>query len=223
MTIYYLYVKTHNITGLKYLGQTKQNPFLYSGSGKDWKNHLKKYGTDVKTEVLFQCTNIRDRNYWGRYYSKYYNIVEAMDDFGNKIWANRIPETGGGPGVCPTQSIIEKRVATRKNNIKLGVIESCSIDAIIKANQTKLKNGTLNVRTPENIEKQIKTRIARGTGPNSSKVIEKSNNTKKKNGTIGFTKNNPTLEKKLCPHCNKSVGKGLFTRWHGDNCKSKII
>jgi hypothetical protein len=34
MTIY-LYKKTHNITGLKYLGKTAQsNPYKYPGSGK---------------------------------------------------------------------------------------------------------------------------------------------------------------------------------------------
>ena len=24
-----------------------------------------------------------------------------------------------------------------------------------------------------------------------------------------------------CPHCGKRVGKGNYTRWHGDNCKFK--
>ena len=24
----------------------------------------------------------------------------------------------------------------------------------------------------------------------------------------------------ICPHCSKSVSNNLFTRWHGDNCKS---
>jgi hypothetical protein len=98
MTIYTLYIKTHKITGLKYLGQTKQNPFIYPGSGVDWTEHLLQYGDFVDTKILFQSTNIEERNYWGRYYSKYFNVVGAMDDYGNKIWANRIPETGGGPG-----------------------------------------------------------------------------------------------------------------------------
>lgn len=25
----------------------------------------------------------------------------------------------------------------------------------------------------------------------------------------------------ICPHCNKSVNKGNYYRWHGDNCKHK--
>jgi len=32
MTIY-LYKKTHNVTGLQYLGKTTRNPFTYKGSG----------------------------------------------------------------------------------------------------------------------------------------------------------------------------------------------
>jgi hypothetical protein len=29
-----LYIKTHNTTGMKYLGKTTRNPFKYRGSGK---------------------------------------------------------------------------------------------------------------------------------------------------------------------------------------------
>lgn len=98
MTIYYLYIKTHKITGLKYLGQTSKDPYKYSGSGIDWIHHLKLFGNDLDTEILLQTEHKEQRNYWGRYYSRLLNIVTAADDFGNKIWANRIPETGGGGG-----------------------------------------------------------------------------------------------------------------------------
>ena len=43
-SMYYLYVKTHKVTGLKYLGQTSKDPFKYNGSGTRWTNHIKKYG-----------------------------------------------------------------------------------------------------------------------------------------------------------------------------------
>lgn len=108
MTIYTLYIKTHNLTGLKYLGQTRQDPYKYPGSGIDWTEHLLKYGEDVRTDILYQSRNVDDRNYWGRYYSKYFNVVTAVDDYGNKIWANRIPETGGGPGGISGRSRGEK-------------------------------------------------------------------------------------------------------------------
>jgi hypothetical protein len=90
-------VKTHNITGLKYLCQTsKQDPYSYSGSGIDWKIHLNKFGYHISTEILAECHTKEELNKQGRYYSKLWNIVDGQDDYGNKIWANRIPETGGG-------------------------------------------------------------------------------------------------------------------------------
>lgn len=88
--IIYLYVKTHSITGLKYLGKTIQNPYTYSGSGTDWKLHLKEYGPDHVTEVLRECKTKEELNEWGRYYSQLWSVVTS------KEWANRIPETGGG-------------------------------------------------------------------------------------------------------------------------------
>jgi len=39
-----------------------------------------------------------------------------------------------------------------------------------------------------------------------------------------FTKNNPNKRedlKKLCPHCGIKTGPTNYTRWHGDNCRSK--
>ena len=82
MTIYYLYVKTHTKTGLKYLGQTKQNPFKYSGSGFYWKIHLKTHGDYHSTEIIKECDNKNDLKIWGKYYSKLWNIVESNE------WAN---------------------------------------------------------------------------------------------------------------------------------------
>lgn len=92
MSIYYLYKKTHNKTGLQYLGQTTQDPYTYKGSGKDWLTHITEYGYDVNTEILLKTSNKSERNRVGRYYSNLWNIVES------KQWANKIPETGGGIG-----------------------------------------------------------------------------------------------------------------------------
>ena len=121
MTIYYLYVKVHKITGLRYLGQTKQNPHTYKGSGVDWERHIKQYGNNVDTSILLSTTNINERNYWGRYYSMIWNVVSAQDDYGNKIWANRIPETGGGNGNKLTT--LERR-ALGKRNVAKQILEN---------------------------------------------------------------------------------------------------
>lgn len=93
MTIYYLMIKTHKITGLKYLCQTsRKDPFNYNGSGIYWQSHLKKYGTNISTTILLETTDKNKLKEFGRAYSKFYNIVKSKD------WANKIPETGGGPG-----------------------------------------------------------------------------------------------------------------------------
>lgn len=98
MTIYYLMIKTHKKTGLKYLCQTTQDPFKYKGSGTEWKKHLKKHGTEHHTEILHECGDKKELRLLGEYYSILFSVVTSSDDFGNKIWANAIPETGGGDG-----------------------------------------------------------------------------------------------------------------------------
>jgi hypothetical protein len=94
MTIY-LYVKTHRVTGLKYLGKTKQNPYKYKGSGKYWKDHLRKHGNLIDTEILGTYQKSEELKTWGLYYSNLWNIVE------DSTWANLKPEDGDGGTGCP--------------------------------------------------------------------------------------------------------------------------
>ena len=85
-----LYVKTHKVTGLKYLGKTEKDPYVYKGSGIRWKRELKKYGNDVDTEILFESENIEEIKEKGLYYSKLWDIVHSDE------WANFIEENGSG-------------------------------------------------------------------------------------------------------------------------------
>lgn len=52
----YLMIKTHIITGLKYLCKrvttSDSKAISYKGSGKYWKNHLKIHGNNINTEIL---------------------------------------------------------------------------------------------------------------------------------------------------------------------------
>lgn len=88
--MFYLYVKTHHKTGLKYLGQTSQNPYTYHGSGTYWRLHLQKYGYDYDTEVLHECQDKAELKEHGLYYSELWNIVESNE------WANLKAEEGDG-------------------------------------------------------------------------------------------------------------------------------
>jgi len=94
--LYYLMIKSHNKTKLKYLCQhfgIKESCFAYSGSGTYWKRHLKKYGKDISTEILFETNSLEKLKNKGLYYSELYNVVESDE------WANLCIETGADGGV----------------------------------------------------------------------------------------------------------------------------
>lgn len=85
----YLYVKTHNVTGLKYFGKTtKKDPFKYKGSGKYWSRHLKKYGNYVSTEIIGEFLLENEASDFALNFSKENNIVESTE------WANLKEENG---------------------------------------------------------------------------------------------------------------------------------
>ena len=123
----FLYLKRHRDTKLFYFGKTAtSDPVKYNGSGKFWKNHLKKY-----------CKNIE--TVW---YQKFYDIQELIDfalafseifDISNsELFANLCEENGldgGDPGKTATaktslalkgrkkpQSSIDKRKKTLSEN-----------------------------------------------------------------------------------------------------------
>ena len=64
MPIYTLYVKTHNKTGLKYLGRTTQDPYKYKGSGTYWRSHLKKHGNRVGYFSPYRLFSFPTKNSW---------------------------------------------------------------------------------------------------------------------------------------------------------------
>ncbi len=89
MKKYKLMIKIHKKTGLKYLCITHRENFeVYSGSGVYWKNHLKKYGNDFTTEVLFDTDSLEELKSKGLEISSLYDVVESNE------WANLIPESG---------------------------------------------------------------------------------------------------------------------------------
>ena len=95
MPIYYLYKKTHKITGLKYLGITRQDPFKYKGSGTVWTAHIKLHGYQVDTEILLETCDKVELADKGKHLSDLWKVVS------DPSWANCIPETCGGPGGKP--------------------------------------------------------------------------------------------------------------------------
>ena len=192
MTIYYLMVKTHNITGLKYLCQTrKKDPYRYLGSGIAWTTHLRKFGKTVTTEVIFQTTDKQHLNDLGRYYSQLWRVVDAMDDFGYKIWANLIPETGGGPGVAnPTPKINYKR----------------SLKLIGRTFPHMKKSPSEETRLKMSLAQKG---IPKGPMSEEQKLVRKIKQT-------GVLKGPQVL---ITCHCGKTGGTSNMKRYHFNNCK----
>jgi hypothetical protein len=87
----YLYIKTHNVTGLKYFGKTEANdPYKYQGSGTYWVRHIKKHRYDVTTEILGYFIDEEKCRQTALTFSKDNDIVAS------KEWANLKEETLDG-------------------------------------------------------------------------------------------------------------------------------
>jgi len=143
----YLYVKTHNQTGLKYLGKTIRDPFKYRGSGVRWTSHLKKYGNDVSTEILLECQTNDEVRIWGLYYSNLWDVVNS------NTWANLKPEEGdGGTGPIGYKHSDETKRKMRRPK------SPAAIANMRKANNPRGKDGVwVNNGTIERCAKDIST------------------------------------------------------------------
>lgn len=118
MNIYkptYLYIKKHNITGLKYFGKTIRDPLKYKGSGRYWLAHLKQYGNHVTTEWYQLFDDEKILSEYAIKFSKDHNIVESME------WANLVIEnginSGGKAGVIRSSETKQKISNARKGKV----------------------------------------------------------------------------------------------------------
>jgi hypothetical protein len=85
----WLYIKKHNVTGLKYFGRTTQlDPIKYPGSGTVWRRHIKKYGNNVTTIWYHLYTDIESIKSDAISFSISHDIINS------KEWANLVIEDG---------------------------------------------------------------------------------------------------------------------------------
>jgi hypothetical protein len=235
MTIYYLMIKTHKITGLKYLCQTKQKNYKrYRGSGVDWSDHLKIHGSrHVTTEVVIQTTSKDELNLWGRHYSALYNVVGEQDDFGNKIWANKIIECGGGGGFnVETHDKIKKIHAdmvangthnfqTRSDgtNLQTDRVADGTHHLLKREDGTSLasdrvKNGTLNLGAEFNKKMILEGKHASQNIEAIKKISDKAIE-RVENGTHNLLHQvNPNNTRVCCIHCKKETTLPVLSRSH---------
>lgn len=88
-----LMIKTHRITGMKYLCYTRKDDLAfksYRGSGKRWLEHLEEFGDEIDTEIIFSTNNIEEFREEARRISYLYDVVESEE------WANLKIEEGDG-------------------------------------------------------------------------------------------------------------------------------
>lgn len=108
----YLYIKTHNITGLKYFGKTTRNPNQYRGSGKYWLNHLRKHGNFVTTEILGEFLDNQLLTETALLFSVNNDIANSTE------WANLINENGFDG--APIGNIVSEETKTKISKKLLG-------------------------------------------------------------------------------------------------------
>lgn len=139
----YLYLKTHRVTGLKYLGKTTQDPYKYKGSGLRWTRHLAKHGNDVSTLILFESEDKQQIKNQGQYYSNLWNVVN------DQSFANMRPETGDGGNTSQSDNYktgMSKRDTTGSKNPMFGR------SAVAENNLRWYNNGTDNIYITEGMQ-----------------------------------------------------------------------
>lgn len=106
-----LYLKTHNVTGLKYLGKTSADPLKYKGSGRRWMTHIAKHGNDVTTIVLAECETNDEIKKLGLYYSQLWDVVSSPN------FANLKEEAGDGGSHPHTENTKQRISAAKKGSV----------------------------------------------------------------------------------------------------------
>lgn len=206
MTIY-LYKKTHNKTGLNYLGKTtQQDPHQYQGSGTYWRLHIAKHGYDVTTEILRECSSNEEVKEWGLFYRKQWNVVESDE------WANLKEEYGDGGGIYGP------------GNGMFGKTHTAEVKARLAAEAvTRFKGKSYeDLYGKEKAEQLKRKRSASTKGKNNAgehnPMFGKTQKESSKAIQSHRARNRPKFE---CPHCGIVCASSQFNRWHGDKCKSK--
>lgn len=148
--MFYLYVKTHNVTGLKYLGQTSSSdPHTYKGSGVYWRRHLRKHGPDFSTQILLATEDKDELKVTGVFFSRLWGVVR------DKSWANLKEESGDGgwdhinnfPELYREQRQRKMSVIGSQNKGTVAVVDKHGSKRRVSADAFKSNKGDLKGHT----------------------------------------------------------------------------
>lgn len=233
MTIYYLYVKTHTVTGLKYLGYTKhKNTHKYAGSGKYWKLHLDKHGKTYTTDILLATENKDELKDTGQFFSKLWGVAISND------WANLKDETGDGGFnheymmKCSLEKYgtfhhLQSQICMdklRTTNLRKYGVEYSSQNSVVKQKQISTlieRYGVDNPMKSEQIRSRAESTCVSRYGV--SNPMQNKDVSTKVGKSISRTKADlgwKTSQLVVCEYCNTSVSSGNYTKWHGFRCLS---
>lgn len=206
--MFYLYLKKHNITGLKYLGYTKKDPIKYRGSGLYWKRHISQYGYNVITEILLESENIDEISKMGKHYSNIWDIVNnkefanLCEEDGNKLYGDANPNFIGHPQSSETRLKISENNG-RGNLGKFG-------------KEHPAHGHKVPFHVFKNVNKMIDKNKNAGPWNKGKTGFILSEKTKNKMSTSASKAPKQLVQ---CPVCEKIGGKPAMKRFHFDNCK----
>ena len=231
-----LMIKTHDITGLKYLCYTRSEGSTYNsykGSGSRWKKHLKKHGDQITTELIYETYNHEMFKKVAIQRSIELNIVDSEE------WANlKLEEGDGGDTVSNKRWItngIEDKYILKDKDIPEGWKAGRSKCVFNDSKKQKEFSSRVDIETRGNalkkawdsgkFDKRDNTNLGcRNKDPLVKAKIRKANKGKLKSEEHKQALKESWVNRPLvkCPHCGKeSINKGVMYRFHFDNCKYK--
>jgi hypothetical protein len=235
----YLYIKTHNKTGLKYFGKTIKDPFEYCGSGKYWLEHLKIHGNNISTEIVGFFENKDECMAAALNFSNNHNIVSALNERNKKIWANQIIENGVDGGATrfgPHSDATKKKISSAQIGKKLSeevknkIKESRKLQDMSHMKKTKSeehrqkisKSLTGRKRSPESIAKTADALRGRKR-PNAAEWLKNkivSDDTKKK---MSAAQKGKVVSEETKNKIRKARKLQVITQETKDKLKGKIV
>lgn len=201
--MFYLYVKTHRKTGLKYLGKTVQDPHTYMGSGKRWLLHLAKHGYEVDTEIIGEFQTNEELREVAIQLSEEWNVAA------NPAWANIRPESGDGGD---TSAFIDYSTLNRNKgktyeeihgSEKASTLKKARSESLRRNRQGKSWDEIFGVEKAAEMRKQkSETMRARKRQPMSAEA----------RANIAAAKKGKTYTKMTCDLCGKEVSTNNFKK-----------
>jgi len=215
--MFYLMIKTHNKTGLKYLCKcSNRDPYKYKGSGTYWKRHLKQHGYDITTEVIFSSEDLEQFSKACIEYSIKFNVKDSTE------WANLILETGLDGGTTHNNPHWLKGFKhSEESRNKIAEASKKRSTGRVMSNETKKKiSEKLKGQSAFWLKDTEKTKEHKQKLSDSQKGIPK-NYTKNQLDNLKNGMKSLSQIKYKCSVCGKIANAGQLGRYHKECMKDK--